>query len=271
MKPQRATQQRALSGFALEEHAYAMQTRGYNVIPDFLGPADCERLKAALARALDEYAPRAGSERSALDRYLMHDLLARDLEIASLLDDPRLQPLLAPLLGEHWILYAFTSSSIPPGGTNYGRRIHVDSPRHVPNYASNVGVIWALDAFTPETGGTEVLPGSHSDPRAPSEEYFDRNCVQVQCAQGSLIVFQARLFHRSGVNSSNRWRHALTMNACRSFMKQRMDWVRLVPKAIADSLGPQGRRLLGYDTRLPSSMDEFFVPEGERLYKPNQG
>jgi hypothetical protein len=44
-----------------------------------------------------------------------------------------------------------------------------------------------------------------------------------------------------------------------------------VPKAIADTLGAQGRRLLGYDTRLPTSTEEFFVPDGERLYKPNQG
>jgi len=179
--------------------------------------------------------------------------------------------LVAPILGEHWILYAFTSSSVPPGGTNYGRRIHVDSPRYVPNYPSNVGLIWTLDAFTEETGGTDVLPGSHHSPRAPSEEYFDRRCVQVECLQGSLIVFQARLSHRSGLNRSPKMRHALTLNACRAFMKQRMDWVRFVPKDIADALGPQGRRLLGYDTRLPTSLEEFFVPEGERLYKPNQG
>ena len=256
---------------ALAEHAYAMRTRGYNVVPGFLEAAHCERLKAALQRALETYQPRATSERSALDRYLMHDLVCRDLEIARLLDDPRLQPLVAPLLGEHWILYAFTSSSLPPGGTNYGRRVHVDSPRYVPDYASNVGLIWALDAFHRDNGGTEVLPGSHNSPDTPSEDYFDRNCVQVECPQGSLIVFQARLFHRSGINRSAKFRHALTLNACRSFMKQRMDWVRFVPRAIAEQLGAQGRRLIGYDTRLPTSLDEFFVPDSERLYKPNQG
>jgi ectoine hydroxylase-related dioxygenase (phytanoyl-CoA dioxygenase family) len=271
METARVSDARVDAPAKFEEHAYAMQTRGYNVLPGFLDAAHCERLKSALERALEAYRPRASSERSALDRYLLHDLVCREAEVAALLDDPRLQPLVAPLLGEHWILYAFTSSSIPPGGTNYGRRIHVDSPRFVPSYASNVGVIWALDAFTAETGGTEVLPGSHNSPQTPSEDYFDRNCVQVECPQGSLIVFQARLFHRSGMNRSACFRHALTMNACRSFMKQRMDWVRFVPKSIADTLGPQGRRLLGYDTRLPTSLDEFFVPDTERLYKPNQG
>ncbi|HXN14978.1 MAG TPA: phytanoyl-CoA dioxygenase family protein, partial [Usitatibacter sp.] len=186
-----------------------MKTRGYNVIPAFLDAAHCERLKTKLQRALDDYVPRTGQERSALDRYLLHDLLCRDLEFAQLLDDPRLQTLVAPLLGEHWILYAFTSSSVPPGGTNYGRRIHVDSARHIPNYTTNVGLIWALDAFNGQTGGTEVLPGSHHSECAPAEGYFDRHCVQVECPQGSLIVFQARLFHRSGLNRSARWRHAL--------------------------------------------------------------
>lgn len=271
METGRALPPRPFADLEIEEHLYAMRTRGYSVIPGFLEPGRCEALKALLQRALDGYALRPGSARSEHDRYLLHDLLAREGEVARLLDDPRLQPLVAPLLGEHWILYAFTSSSVPPGGTNYGRRIHVDSPRHIPDYATNIGLIWALDAFTAQNGGTEVLPGSHASASAPSQEHFERHCVRVECAQGSLVVFQARLFHRAGVNATAHWRHALTMNACRSYMKQRMDWVRFVPAPIADALGPQGRRLLGYDTRLPTSMDEFFVPEGERLYKPNQG
>lgn len=249
----------------------AMRTRGFAVLPGFLEVAHCERLKALLERAVAEYVPVAGNERSSLDRYLMHDLLARDAAFAQLLDDPRLQAVVAPLLGDSWILYAFTSSSIPPGGTNYGRRIHVDSPRHVPDYATNIGLIWALDAFTEDNGGTEVLPGSHRTAAAPTDEQFEQGFARVTCPQGSLIVFQARLFHRSGVNRTDRFRHALTMNCCRAWMKQRMDWVRFVPAAIADTLGPQGRRLLGYDTRLPTTMDEFFLPESERLYKPNQG
>ena len=277
MEPARVPHERPADASARDaqplarEHAYALQTRGYNVVPGFLDPAHCERLKGSLQKALDEYGARAGSERSVQDRYLMHDLVCRDLEIARLLDDPRLQPLVAALLGEHWIMYAFTSSSVPPGGTNYGRRVHVDSPRHLANYATNVGIIWALDAFTRESGGTEVLPGSHNSPEAPTEDYFERNCVPLECPQGSLIVFQARLFHRSGINRSQRFRHALTLNACRSYMKQRMDWVRFVPRPIADALGPQGRRLIGYDTRLPATLDEFFVPDEQRLYKPNQG
>jgi hypothetical protein len=47
--------------------------------------------------------------------------------------------------------------------------------------------------------------------------------------------------------------------------------VRFVPPAIAEQVNAQARRLIGYDTRLPASLDEFFLPEAQRLYKPNQG
>jgi hypothetical protein len=260
-----------LDSRTVDEHLYSIETRGYSLIPGFLERSICERLRELLGGALAAYKPRPGIERSELDRYLLHDLLCQDVRFARLLEDPRLQQLLAPLLGEHWIMYAFTSSSLPPRGVNYGRRIHVDSPRWAPGYAFNVGLIWALDSFTRANGGTEVLPGSHHSPAAPEPEVFERNCTQIECEIGSLVVFHARLHHRTGVNRTDAWRHSLTMNCCRSFMKQRMDWVRFVPAAIAERLNAQARRLLGYDTRLPASLDELFLPEVERLYKPNQG
>ena len=254
----------------LSAHHYALATLGYAVVPDALPLDFCAHLKRLLQQVVDAYEP-ASSERSVLDRYLMHDLLCRDPAFAALLEDPRLQQLLSPILGEHWILYAFTSSSLPPGETNYGHRLHVDSPRFIPGYPTNMGVMWALDDFLAQNGATEVLPGSHTSPHEPAADFFTRHKVVVTAAKGSLIVFNARLFHRSGVNQTPEWRHALTMNACRSFMKQRMDWVRFVPREIAAGLNAQGRRLLGYDTRLPTSLEELHLPEDQRLYKPGQG
>lgn len=85
-----------------------------------------------------------------------------------------------------------------------------------------------------------------------------------------MIVFNARLFHRAGINHSADWRHSLTMNLCRPFMKQRMDWVRFIPTEIAEQLNDQARRIIGYDSRIPTSLEEFFLEEGQRLYKPGQ-
>jgi ectoine hydroxylase-related dioxygenase (phytanoyl-CoA dioxygenase family) len=261
-----------LAESTIADHTYLVRTRGYTLVPDVLDAKDIALLKNGMSRAIDAYQPVAGVQRSVLDRYQIHDLMNQDINFARLLEDPRLQQLCAPHLGEHWIMYAATSSSIPPGGSNYASRLHVDSPRFQPGYAFNMGVIWALDDYTLENGGAlKVLPGSHHVETAPDEAFFEQHCEQVQCKAGALLLFSARLFHRTSANQTARWNHSMTLNACRSFMKQRMDWVRFLRHDITDQLSPQARRIIGFDTRLPSSLEEFFLPDDQRLYKPNQG
>ncbi|MFN5370369.1 MAG: phytanoyl-CoA dioxygenase family protein [Bacteroidia bacterium] len=251
-------------------HTYSMQRIGYSIVPDFLSLNVTKLLREHLENVISNYQPVDGSTRSELDKYHMHDLICKNIIFGKTLEDRRLQQLIGAILGEYWIMYAYTSSSLPPNGANYGSRIHVDSPRFIPNYATNVGVIWALNDFTIENGSTHVLPGSHNSELEPSKEYFEKNSIRLTCKEGDLIIFNARLFHCAGINFTNKFRHALTLNACRPYMKQRMDWVRFVPESISKQLNAQARRILGFDTRIPTNLKEFFLPENQRFYKSNQ-
>ncbi len=255
--------------YVMKEFTYNMNTKGYSVFNEFYSAEFCEHLKESLQKAVDEYVP-LGSDRSFKDRYLLHDLMCRDFIFSKKLEDVRLQQIIASILGEYWIMYAYTSSSLPPNGVNYGSRIHVDSPRFITNYTTNLGVIWALDDFTNQNGGTKLLDASHHSSEIPSEEFFEKNCFQLNCKKGDLIIFNARVFHRAGENKTDQWRHSLTMNVCRPYMKQRCDWVRFIPTTITDKLNQQARRIIGFDTRLPTSLAEFYLEEDKRLYKPNQ-
>lgn len=259
-----------LPGQVVDDAQFSLQTQGFVVIENFYTLDICKYLKQNLEVAINEYKPCPDSERSTLDRYHMHDLLCRNIVFAKMLEDRRLNQLITSCLCPNWIMYAHTSSSLPPNGDNYGSRVHVDSPRYIPNYPTNLGVIWALDDFTKENGATYVLPGSHNTEKIPSTEFFEKNSTRLTCEAGAVIIFNARLWHRAGYNKTSIFRHALTMNVCRPFMKQRMDWVRFVPDSISTQLNDLGRRILGFDTRLPSSLQEFFLPEDQRLYKPNQ-
>jgi ectoine hydroxylase-related dioxygenase (phytanoyl-CoA dioxygenase family) len=258
-----------LAADSVDEHIYHVTTRGYSIIPAFLSGENVATLKSAYLSHVDT---RTTGARDTADEQGHHvqDLLAHDLRFARLLEDPRLDQLLSGLLGAYWVLYAFTTSSIPPRGRNYGGRVHVDSPRLIPGYPTNIGVIWALDDFTIDNGATEVLPASHHSSTVPSDALFESARVALTCRSGALIVFHARMFHRAGVNRTDAWRHSLTMNCCRPFMKQRLDWVRLVPREIADSLNEMGRRVLGFHTRVPTTMDEYNVPAEKRLYRGGQ-
>jgi ectoine hydroxylase-related dioxygenase (phytanoyl-CoA dioxygenase family) len=259
-----------LSNSVLEEHVFKMKTIGFSIINDFFDTEICSTLISHLEDAINNFEPIEISERSFLDKYHMHDLLCKDIIFSKTFEDPRLHQLLSVLLGDFWIMYAYTSSSLPPKGENYGSRIHIDSPRFIPNYATNIGVIWALDDFTEENGATYVLPGSHNTDLIPSESLFKNNSIRLTCKKGSLIVFNARVWHSAGYNYTKIFRHALTLNACRPYMKQRMDWVRFIPDEILNQLNNQARRIIGFDTRIPANLDEFFQPSDKLLYKPGQ-
>jgi len=254
----------------INDHVFVMETKGFNLFKNFFSNDLCDSLRVKIETAIDSYKPVDNSPRSVLDKYHMHDLLCKDVLFAKMLEDPRLNQIVASLLGESWIVYAHTSSSLPPNGDNYGARIHVDSPRHISNYPTNVGVIWALDDFTLDNGATHILSGSHNTKIVPSKEIFEKHSERVVCKKGSLIIFNARTWHKSGENKTNKFRHALTMNVCRPYMKQRMDWVRFIPESITSQLNEQARRIIGFDTRIPTNLEEFFQPEEKRLYKGEQ-
>lgn len=255
----------------ISDHAYSVLTRGYSLIEGALTDGQCDLLRKSMLEATRRFDPVEGSERSYLDKYQIHDLFNQDANFVRLLEDPRLQQIISPHLGPFWIMYAATSSAVPPQGKNYANRIHTDSPRFSKDYTFNMGVIWTLDEYTSDNGALRVLPASHHLDQEPSPEYFEKNAVPVLCPRGSLIFFHAGLYHQAGENRTDDWRCSMTMNVCRSFMKPRMDWVRFVKDDISESLNDQARRLLGFDTRVPTSLEEFFLPESERLYKAGQG
>lgn len=254
----------------IQELIFKLETVGFDCFEDFLDDDLIISLKEKLIYEIENYKVFAESERSKLDRYHLHHLLNVDIEFGKLLEDSRLENIINSVLCKNWIMYAFTSSSLPPNSNNYGSRLHVDCPRWISNYPTNIGVIWALDDFTTENGGTYVLPGSHNTDIIPSDEIFEKNKIQLTCKKGSLIVFNARLWHKAGFNNTDIFRHALTMNVCRPFMKQRMDWVKFVSPEILNQLNVQAQRIIGFDTRIPTNLEEFFKPDNERLYKSNQ-
>lgn len=245
-------------------------TDGFAVVPDAVDPALAADLRASLAQMVA--AQRAAlSERTAVDDYMVHNPMMLDRRFLDLLENPAIVSALDTFLGPTSILYAYTSSSMPAGGSNYSRRVHVDSPRVIPGYITNLGVIVALDDFTDDNGATYFLPRSFERTDAPTDEEFFANAQRVHPRRGDLVVFNARTFHYGGVNTTSEDRHAVTLNACRAYMRQRFDYPRLIGDEIGDTLSPTLRRILGFDVRVPTSLEEYYLPEERRLYKANQG
>jgi ectoine hydroxylase-related dioxygenase (phytanoyl-CoA dioxygenase family) len=185
----------------------------------------------------------------------------------TLFDNPQIIIPFNTILGDGCTAYAYTSSSMPPHSVNYSGRIHVDCPRIIPGYITNMGVTILLDTFTEENGATWYLPGSHTKTDTPDEHAFYANARRLLAPAGSAWFFNSRIWHAGGANHSNNWRHALTINMVRPWMKQRLDIPRAMSHLDLERLSPTARQKLGFDAQVPASYAEYYAQPPNRKFK----
>lgn len=256
--------------FELTENLKQLDQNGITVIPEVLSGEEVVILRSELIAAIDEDHIKRPN---VFDAGMVHNCMFRGGNMMSLLDCEVMSAMVSKVLSPSFIIYAYQSSSLRPtkGGLSFGSRVHVDSPRFIADYITNVGVIFALDDFTDENGATLYLKGSHLSESVPTDDFFYSNASSALCKAGDMIVFNARLFHAAGHNRTSQARHALTINFCRSYMRTRFDFGQMLAAYNYTNLSDNTKKLLGWDVRMPKSLDEFYLPESERLYKPNQG
>lgn len=167
-----------------------------------------------------------------------------------------------------FILPSFPPQSNP---TVFQNQFHMDFPRVLNGYLASINILFAIDEFTAENGGTLIVPGTQQCQPAPTREYLKAAAVPVECAPGSMVIFDSTLWHAAGQNVSGSDRLAINHQFTRSWIKQQIDYVRALGTETIESLPPRSRQLLGWMTRVVTSLDEYYRPEGERLYCKGQG
>jgi ectoine hydroxylase-related dioxygenase (phytanoyl-CoA dioxygenase family) len=167
-----------------------------------------------------------------------------------------------------FILPSFPKNQTPKVSQN---QFHMDFPRVYENYLASINAYFSIDAFTIDNGATLVVPGSHQKAVKPSPEELIKKAVPAECPAGSIIVFDSTLWHAAGTNVSGKDRLSINHQFTRSYFKQQIDYARGLGEPIVLSQKPRVQQLLGWYTRLPSSLDEYYRPEDQRLYRKGQG
>lgn len=226
-------------------------------------------LRAALIAAMAKDAAAYG------DAYpypgMVHALMSRDRLFLNFLESPAILAISRAILGHGCIVNAFNSSSLLPQADNFSSRIHVDSPRLIPGYITNIGYIFALDAFSKSNGAMEIAPSLVGLASCPSEDQFNAAKVVLDhLMPGDAVCFNVRCWHRGGINRTASPRHAITLNVCRAFMRQQLDYPRMLGDSIISQLSHDLQQFLGYHVRMPTSMREFLLPPDLRPYRAGQ-
>jgi ectoine hydroxylase-related dioxygenase (phytanoyl-CoA dioxygenase family) len=147
----------------------------------------------------------------------------------------------------------------------------MDFPRYLNGYVASLNAMLAIDAYTEDNGATLVAPGSHQSPERPSDPYLRAAALPVLCPAGAMIVFDSTLWHAAGQNRSGADRLAINHQFTRSYIKQQIDYVRALGDEVVVRQPDRTQQLLGWYTRVVTSLDEYYQPADKRLYRSGQG
>jgi ectoine hydroxylase-related dioxygenase (phytanoyl-CoA dioxygenase family) len=247
----------------LQHHLDELETHGYTVIADFLSPAMIARVRAGLAPHLDTHAGRNNFEGYRTER--VYTLVGRGPVFEAIAEDARVLALLDRLLAPGYLLTASQAICIHPGETP--QPIHYDDsfyPFPRPRPSISFSTIVAVDAFTAENGGTEVIPGSHRwsdaqiaggydgrDADAAIPAALERLLVPMIVPAGACLFFHGTLMHRGGANRTAAPRLAFSNQYCEPWARTQENFFLGVPPALVRAMSPRLQSLLGYSIKLP--------------------
>lgn len=256
----------------------ALELQGCCVVEGVLAPALIEEIRPAMSRCRDRIAAEVGIERltRAGELGVLRLMLKFEPVFLRLLELPELLAIVDATVSPTAILHlqnGFILPSYPPGEVPsvFQNRYHTDFPRHLNGYVASVNALFAVDRFTRDNGATFVVPGSHQSADPPAEAALAAMGFPVECEAGSMLVFDSMLWHAAGANVSGRVRLAINHQFTRSWIKQQIDYVRALGEAVVLGQPSRTQQLLGQYTRVVTSLDEYYRPEAERLYRGGQG
>jgi ectoine hydroxylase-related dioxygenase (phytanoyl-CoA dioxygenase family) len=113
-----------------------------------------------------------------------------------------------------------------------------------------VNVMWPIDQFTQENGGTRLWPGSHADQDAA--DLPEEQAVVPEIAPGDALLFLGSALHGGGGNCSTAPRRGVIVSYCLGWLKPfELQWL-VYPPAVARGFSPELAALVGYAQHRPN-------------------
>jgi ectoine hydroxylase-related dioxygenase (phytanoyl-CoA dioxygenase family) len=257
-------------------HATELDNRGYTIIPGVLNTMVVARLNDALKYSFDKHRKiqiennnDIITEGVALHVLLDHpvflkflEILMIDLKFGSFLKDNYFK--------SPFILNSMSGLNNLPNQPNFSSIVHRDLRFYTGPIPMMINVLIMLDDFTEENGPTLLLPYSHLEEEKPTDEYFHNHAIKALGSAGSILLFNANVWHASSLNYSRNGRRALPITFTKSLIKQLLDYPRALGYDKMYTYSEELQQLLGYHARVPANLDEWYQPFDKRFYKKNQ-
>jgi len=246
-------------------HLQELEEQGYTLIPDFLSAEQLTGINSLYDTMLGSHRGRNNFEGNRTER--IYTLVARHRVFQDIAEDRRILALCDALFQPNYLLTASQAIVIGPGETP--QPWHTDDsfyPIPRPRSMVSLSTIVAVEDFTAENGGTEVIPGSHRwDDEQLAGDYhsgdtetdpdFSRNlqgmAVPVEMPAGTCLVFAGTLLHRGGANGSGGTRRAFSNQYCQPWARTQENFFLAIPPQQVAAMSAAVQSLLGYSIHPP--------------------
>ena len=253
---------------------------GYCIVGDILTADELDGIRSRLSEQVKAEAEIGLTHYLPDKKQLVKFLLNKGQVFRDILLKPDLHEIVESVLGEEYLLSSFHAHFAHPGGE---RVFHTDQfwmpPPTTPekktlvrpgsitrskNRGHHVGgedllnassispavvcnAMWMLDEFNDENGATIVVPGSHVSGRQPDATMdANANWVPATGPAGSVVIFEGRTWHSTGVNRTDDVRVGLTTNFCAPQFRQQENLLLGIRPEVLESMSAELKTLCGF-------------------------
>ena len=176
---------------------------------------------------------------------------------------PLIEQIMDETLGKGWICHSFLSNGADPGG--YPQGLHIDQGPLLPWLTEEAPVL-VNTMYIPQdidevNGGTLVIPGSHKVLiEAGSGGAIGElpPAINLEARAGTIMIFDGRLLHGTGVNRSKERRFVATMSNVKSWMRSQENWVLSISPDVLKTASPKLLHRMGFQALVYGGTVEGF-------------
>lgn len=235
----------------MPEVANVLRRDGAVVVMDLVDSKTVDTVRAELRPELDARGLQRASAFNGSRTNRIGNVLAVSPSAAALLDHDMVVGVANDILLPHCASYrisSMTAIEVMPGEN--AQALHRDDtvyPIDIAGMELQIGVMWSLNDFTKENGGTRVVPGSHRLLRSWHLPDLS-NWEAAVMPKGSALFYLGSTWHGAGANESNGNRMGLINVYSLGWLRQEVNQYLAHPPEIAARFEPRLRALLGYMT-----------------------
>lgn len=174
-----------------------------------------------------------------------------EMDPAAVQAGPVVERLMDETLGSGWYSYSFVSNIAFPGC--HPQALHQDQgaihPFQTPEAPVLLNTLYVMQDVDDHNGGTLFIPGSHrtiSKAGSGGEVGELPPAINLEAKAGTLLVFDGRMLHGTGVNHSDEWRYVMTQSNVKPWLRQQENWILSVRPEVIEAASPKLLDRMGF-------------------------